>query len=101
MSRVPKLVARGDVPEDELEFYDKMVALPGAEEETPFRVKAYGRPHPKGTSGYPAMTASPAIYAAWRKLAPTFIRGQAAGRFSSLDHDIVDLVLSFDSGNWG
>jgi hypothetical protein len=101
MSRIPKLLGRSQISEDELALYDKMVALPVKEPNTALRVKGYGKPHPKSTSGYPAMMASPPLYAAWRTLAPTFIRGQAAGRFSSTDHDIVDLVLSFDSGHWG
>ncbi len=101
MSRIPKLAERSEISEDELASYDKMIGLGEKDSRTPLRVKAYGKPHPKHTSGYPAMMASPAIYAAWRTVAPAFIRGQAAGRFTSTDHDIVDLVLSFDSGHWG
>lgn len=101
MSRLPKLPDRSEIEEDELDLYEKMLDLQAKEKATPLRVKAYGKPHPKHTSGYPAMKISPSIYGAWRTLAPAFIRGQAAGRFSSTDHDIVDLVLCFDSGNWG
>lgn len=101
MSRIPPLPDRDSLPPDEQEMFDNILELPEREKTNPLKVKAYGKQHPKGTSGYPAMRASPAIYAAWRGVAPAFIRGQAAGRFTSTDHDIIDLVLSFDSGHLG
>ena len=104
MARPPHVPRRDEVPADEREHYD---AISQAGSNLPV-VTRNGEPAlPVDTSGrdyYSRMLVSPEAARAIRMLGGALRKSEftpGSGSFSPADHELIDLVLSFDAGYWG
>lgn len=101
--RLPSLALRTEAPEDELEEYDLALAAVRKYDEDNAVARARplvdGQPYARGY--WSAWTNAPRLYAVLRAAGQTVTAYQnRPGWFSAADHELIDLVLGFDSGYW-
>lgn len=87
MLRPPPPPQRGDIPEDELDQYDLVIA----------RQQRLWENAPRNSDAYfGALLNSPTIGAALATLGRVMREGQVRGTYSDADRELVDMVLSVD-----
>jgi hypothetical protein len=105
MARPPRIPTRDEVPEDERDSYDAIVAASAIPlEVTRNGEKVFDWDHGRlFMEYYGRMLVSPAAARAIRLVGGAARKreyARAEGTFSPADHELIDLVLSFDAGYW-
>jgi hypothetical protein len=97
-ARLPRLPDRSTIPPGELEEFDHLVEriqVGFSAEPEIVGGQPYGTPH------FSALAVSPGVGAALSRLGVEIMRLQdGIGTFTAADHEMIDLVLAFDSGYW-
>lgn len=83
---------------EEREIYDSMTR----QYRDGNRPAAYGKMHPKTAGGAKSLMVSPRLARGLHQMGTAAMWPEGReGTFDSADHQIIDLVLSFDAGHWG
>jgi hypothetical protein len=101
--RLPSIADRSTIESAELEDYDRAVRVIRRLSES--YAAADARPRVDGrryaTASYGAWTNTPRLFGRWFDLGQELVALEGLpGRFSRADHEMLDLLLGFDSGYW-
>lgn len=102
-ARSPQLADRAKVPPEELEAYDRAYELVRkySDDNAVSRARPYVGGEPYAQPYRIAWTNAPALCSAFLDAAwTTSRRAGKPGWYAPADHEMVDLVLGFDSGYW-
>lgn len=99
--RMPRFPDRSEIEESELADYDLMVKHIAGGFSLFKEAPEYVAGVEYGVHHFQTLGVSPVLGAGMSRMGPALMRRQGQpGTFSAADHEMIDLVLAFDSGYW-
>lgn len=99
--RMPRFPDRAEIDESELADYDLLVAHIASGFSLFKDAPEYVAGVEFGVHHFQSLGVSPPLGAGMSRMGPALMRRQGRpGTFSAADHEMIDLVLAFDSGYW-